>query len=147
MAAKFDFGFSDGTSLYPRLEVDNSNTGNLGGVFGYDRPNLVGSPKLDNPDPDQFFDPDAFQIAENFSFGNAGRNILSGPGFSSLDVALSREFELTEDHTLQVRAEIFNALNRANFQLPDGFIGRPTFGRVLAAFPAREIQLALRLSF
>ena len=136
-----------GRPLTPRLEFDNSNTGNVGGVFGSDRPDLVGNPELADSGPDQFFNPDAFRIPEPFQFGNSGRNTVVGPGLASLDLSLSKSFAMAEDGRIEFRAEVFNALNRSNLELPDGFIGRPTFGKILSALPAREIQLVLRWSF
>jgi hypothetical protein len=48
---------------------------------------------------------------------------------------------------LQFRAEAFNLLNRANYDLPDVFVGSPAFGRILSAQPARRLQLGLKLLF
>ena len=56
------------------------------------------------------------------TFGNAGHLSLRGPGYFDLDLALSRQFKLREQMTLQVRAEAFNALNHPNFGLPNGNI-------------------------
>jgi hypothetical protein len=50
-----------------------------------------------------------------FGFGNAGRNILDGPGLFSTDAALAKNFRINENHNLQFRLESFNALNRTNF--------------------------------
>ncbi len=136
-----------GRPLTPILEFDNSNTGNIGGIFGHDRPDLVGEHRLSSRDPDRYFDASAFAAADPFHFGNAGRNIIVGPGFSSLDAALSKDFTIGNEHKIQFRAEVFNALNRANFRLPEGFVGRPTFGKILSASPGRELQLSLRYSF
>ncbi len=136
-----------GRPLTPILELDNSNTGNIGGVFGYDRPDLVGSPRLSSRDPDRYFDASVFAAADPFSFGNAGRNIIVGPGFASLDASLSKVFTIGQEHKIQFRADVFNGLNRANFRLPEGFVGRPTFGQILSASPGRELQLSLRYSF
>ncbi|MBI1354922.1 MAG: TonB-dependent receptor plug domain-containing protein [Acidobacteria bacterium] len=54
-----------------------------------------------------------------FGFGNAGRNILDGPGLWSTDVALSKNFKIREGQNLQLRLETFNILNRANFIIQD----------------------------
>ena len=136
-----------GRPLTPILELDNSNTGNIGGIFGYDRPNLVGNHQLSSRDPDRYFDASAFAAADPFHFGNTGRNIIVGPGYASLDTALSKQFSVGQEHKIQIRAEVFNGLNRANFRLPEGFVGRPTFGKILSASPGRELQLSLRYSF
>ncbi len=136
-----------GQPFTPRLTLDNSNTGNVGGFFAHDRPDSLGDPKLENPTPDRFFNVDAFRIAEPFRFGNAGRNILTGPSAQVVDLALLRNFRVAEDVRLQFRAEFFNLLNRSNFDLPESFLDRPSFGKILSAGPARQIQFGLKLQF
>jgi hypothetical protein len=49
--------------------------------------------------------------------------------------------------TLQFRTEFFNLFNRPNFDLPDIFLGSPTFGRILSAQSPRHIQFGLKLVF
>ena len=82
-----------------------------------------------------------------YTFGNAGRNILTGPGYASLDLAVAKGIPLGATRRLEARIEIYNALNRANLGLPDGFVDRSTFGRALSASPAREGQLVARFTF
>ena len=132
-----------GRPFTPRLTSDNSNTGNLGGQFGYDRPDEVpaGTPGAVT------YDGRAFRPAAPFSFGNAGRNILIGPGSASLDVAVSKSTRIGGSRRLEGRLEIYNLLDRANLGLPDSFVDRPTFGRSLTAGAGRMAQLALRVSF
>ena len=89
----------------------------------------------------------AFVIAPPYTFGDAGRNILTGPAFASLDAALGRVFALGGERRLDARLEIYNALNRANFGLPDSFVDRPTFGQSLSAYSARQLQLVARFEF
>jgi hypothetical protein len=137
-----------GRPFSPRLTTDNSNTGNVGGFFAHDRPNVVGSPELDNPTPERFFNTDAFAIAQRYSFGNSGRNVLIGPGLTNLDLALMKAFKLHHEQLLQARVEVFNFFNHPNFKLPESYIDNPaTFGRVLAAEPARQIQFGLKYVF
>lgn len=136
-----------GQPFTPRLTIDNSNTGNVGGFFAHDRPNRVGDARLANPTPEQFFNVDAFEIPDPFNFGNSGRNILRGPTRRSLDLAFIRNIRIREETKLQFRAEFFNLLNRTNFDLPEGFVDRPTFGKIISAGPARQIQFALKLLF
>ncbi len=137
-----------GRPFTPRLGTDNSNTGNVGGFFAHDRPNVIGDPHLDRPTPERFFNTDAFAIPPSFTFGNAGRNILIGPGMNSLDVALLKNIRLGMSHSLQFRTEFFNALNHPNFNLPESFIDNPaTFGRILSAGPSRQIQFGLKYVF
>jgi TonB dependent receptor len=129
-------------------ELDNSNTGRSTLGFGAnDRPNIVGNPELSNPTPDLWFNPSAFAFPPFGSFGDAGRNILVGPGFQNVNASLVKNTALTERVNLQLRVEAFNLFNHANFDLPDNFLGSPTFGRILSAQNPRHIQLGLKLLF
>jgi hypothetical protein len=97
---------------------------------------------------DQWFNPAAFTTPAAFTFGNVGRNTVYGPGRQTLDLALQREFSVTEQVKFQVRAEAFNALNHANLGTPNRFVNTPQFGTITeAATPGREIQFGVRLSF
>ena len=136
-----------GQPFTPRLTIDNSNTGNVGGFFAHDRPNRVADARLANPTPDRFFNVDAFEKADPGSFGNSGRNILTGPTVRTLDLALARNFRIREGARLQFRAEFFNLLDRTSFDLPESFLERPTFGSITSAGPARQIQFGLKLLF
>ena len=83
---------------------------------------------------------------------NVGRNAGRGFGFATLDVRLSRKFQLTERVKLEAIAEGFNAFNRANFQIPNNVFGTgdtplPSFGRPTAASDPRQIQFGLRVNF
>ena len=129
-------------------EFDNSNTGfaNLGFGAG-DRPNVLGNPVLAHPDPQRWFDTTAFALPPFGSFGNAGRNILTGPSLRNVDVSLLKDTALSETTTLQFRAEFFNVLNTPNFAQPSNFFGTPGFGKVLSARDGREIQFGLKLLF
>jgi len=84
-------------------------------------------------------------------FGNAGRNDLRGPAFAQLDLAAHKNFPLgSEARNLEFRIEAFNALNSTNFQQPDSArTDGASFGTYTAAnaYPSRQVQLALRLSF
>jgi Carboxypeptidase regulatory-like domain len=95
-----------------------------------------------------WFNPAAFATPAAFTFGNVGRNSVYGPGQQTLDLALQREFAVTETVKIQIRAEAFNALNHTNLGTPNRFVNTPQFGTITeAATPGREIQLGLRLSF
>lgn len=129
-------------------EIDNSNTGIAGLGFGANnRPNRLGSGKLQEPGPDRWFDTGAFSPAPFGSFGNSGRNILDGPGYHDLSLSLTKDSKLAEALSLQFRAEFFNAFNRANFDLPNIFWGSPAFGRVSSARSPRRIQFGIKLIF
>lgn len=95
-----------------------------------------------------WFNPGAFTTPPAFTFGNVGRNSVYGPGRQTLDIALQREFSVTEKVKFQIRAEAFNALNHTNLGTPNRFVNTPQFGTITeAATPPREIQFGARLSF
>lgn len=129
-------------------ELDNSNTGRAALGFGFnDRPNVVGDPDLGSPSADAWFDAEAFAFPPFGSFGDAGRNILEGPSFMNVNLALIKHAEIAAGARLQFRIEAFNLFNRVNLGLPDSFLGSPTFGQILSAGDARRIQLGVRLLF
>jgi hypothetical protein len=123
---------------------------------GYYRPNLTGNPVL--PASSQvktatylsYLNPATViaPTANDQPFGNASRNVARAPGYDSLDLGVHKHFPLwSESSALEFRVEAFNVLNRSNFQAPDGVVTDSTFGQITTAFPAREIQGALKLSF
>ena len=127
---------------------DNSNTGfsNLG-YGANNRPNVVGNPHLSNPGAQEWFNVNAFAVAPYGTFGNAGRNILSGPGLETIDFSIVKNTRVTERMNVQFRAEFFNLLNHTNFNLPDNFLGDATFGAITSAQDPRRLQLALKFLF
>ncbi|MGE5838278.1 MAG: carboxypeptidase regulatory-like domain-containing protein [Acidobacteriota bacterium] len=136
-----------GRPFTPRLSFDNSNTGNSGGAtFASDRPKVL----IGSPDPGQStftYNGRTFVIPPRYTFGDAGRNELTGPGYAALDVLLARRVPLSSARSLEMRLEVFNVLNRRNDQLPDSFVDRATFGESLSTYPPRQAQLAIRFSF
>jgi hypothetical protein len=127
---------------------DNSNTGISQLGFGAnDRPNVAANPVLANPTPAEWFNTAAFATPPFGSFGNAGRNILSGPGLADVNVSIVKNTAVGERLNVQFRTEFFNALNHTNFNLPDNFLGSPTFGQVVSAQDPRRIQFALKFLF
>jgi hypothetical protein len=127
---------------------DNTNTGISQLGFGAnDRPNVVGNPRLSNPTPGEWFNTAAFPTPPYGHFGNAGRDILDGPGSRTVNVSMVKNTAISERLNLQFRTEFFNLLNRANFNLPDSFVGSPTFGQVVSAEDPRRIQFAFKLLF
>lgn len=129
-------------------EIDNSGTGrSILGFGANDRPNVVGNPELSNPSTLQWFNTAAFAFPAPGTFGDAGRNILDGPGFQNVNLSLVKNTHFTERVNLQFRAEAFNFFNHPNFNLPDNFLGSPTFGRISSARDPRHIQFGLKLLF
>lgn len=71
--------------------------------------------------PEQWFNPDAFIAQPNNSgfFGNVGRDTYIGPGLATWDFSAMKQTHIFENLDLQFRAEVFNILNRANFNTPN----------------------------
>ncbi|MBC8029050.1 MAG: carboxypeptidase regulatory-like domain-containing protein [Pyrinomonadaceae bacterium] len=128
------------------------DTANAGTLLGENpiRANYTGQPVFGSGTrtADRWLNPAAFATPAAFTFGNAGRNTVYGPGRQTLDLALQREFSVTEQIKFQLRAEAFNALNHTNLGTPNRFVNTPQFGTITeAATPGREIQFGVRLSF
>jgi Carboxypeptidase regulatory-like domain len=124
------------------MSGDFSNTLNRN-----DRPNLIGDPNSGPKTVEQWFNRDAFQQTTTGSFGTAGRNIITGPGFQNLDFALSRNFSVTERFRIQFRTELFNAFNHANFNYPESTFNASSFGQIASALDPRQIQFGLKIIF
>jgi len=136
------FTTQTGLPFTPVMSVDSSNTGTTL------RPNLVGNAGLANPTIQEWFNIAAFAQPAAYTFGNAGRNILTGPGLTNTDLGLSRVIPIRERIRLEFRAESFNLFNTPQFGLPNATIGTATAGIITTTVNAqRELQFALRLSF
>ena len=81
------------------------------------------------------------------TFGNAGRNTLTGPGYENVNASLVKNTNFGERLNLQLRAEFFNLFNHPNFNLPDNFLLSPSFGRITSARDSRHIQFGAKLLF
>jgi hypothetical protein len=116
--------------------------------FGIQRPNLVGDPELpaDQRTPDHWFNTSAFATAPMFTLGSASRNPIPGPAYRNLDLALSRRVPMGRT-ALEVRAELFNALNTPPFNAPNAVAGNANFGTVISAGDPRVAQIAVKLIF
>jgi hypothetical protein len=139
-------------SGYPFTISVFGDTANAGTLLGENpvRANYTGQPVFGpgTHTAAEWFNPAAFSTPAAFTFGDVGRNTVYGPGLQTLDLALQREFSVTEKTRFQFRAEFFNALNHTNLGTPNRFVNTPQFGTITeAATPGREVQLGLRLSF
>jgi len=114
-------------------------------------PNLTGAPLyLHGQGPTSYLNAAAFGTPSYTQvFGNAGRNLVHLPVFSQLDLGLHKDFNLwSESKYLQFRAEAFNLMNKTNFAAPTNLTANtPGYGMFTQTFPARQIQLALKLVF
>jgi hypothetical protein len=119
---------------------------------GAQRPDVVGDPYANIPEG-LLFNPAAFRRptatgGEVDLFGNAGRNILTGPSFRSVDLLVLKNFRLAERTRLQFRVESFNVFNTPNFQVPIFQLDNANVGRVnITATEGREFQFAVKLLF
>jgi len=137
-----------GFPFSPQIGFDPSNTGSP----GLQRSNRTGNGSLPNPSPSLWFNINDFPVPNCPSgcFGNAGKNILEGPGATMADLSARKFFNLTEQIKLEFRGEFFNAFNHAVFSQPDPFItdGPGAAGVITSTvIPQRQIQFALKLHF
>lgn len=137
------------TSGVPYGVVLCGDIANVGRTDCYERPNLVGNPKLSNPSTAQWFNLSAFAVPQQYTYGNAGANILTGDGFSNLDLSLFRNIQIRERTSLQFRFEAFNAFNTPTWGNPIGQLNLPGQTGVVTSTRStqRELQLAMKLYF
>jgi hypothetical protein len=95
----------------------------------------------------EYFNTACFVIPPFGTFGDTGRNIVEAPGLNNWDLSVIKNTPLTERVNAQMRVELFNAWNHAQFDEPDMIFQDSTFGRLTSARAGREIQLALRLEW
>jgi len=83
------------------------------------------------------------------AIGTGGRNAFRGPRFFNVDMSLSKQFRLSEQHTISFRAEAYNLFNNVNFGMPNANLSEPaTFGRISNTIgSSRMLQMALRYDF
>jgi hypothetical protein len=118
--------------------------------FGVQRPNIVGPLDLppDQRSPAHWFNTSAFQVAPQFTLGNASRNPVRGPAYRDADIAFIKHTRLQEQIDLEFRAEIFNLTNTPAFAQPNGVLGSSAFGTIIAtAADPRVAQIGLKLNY
>ena len=97
--------------------------------------------------PQQWFNTSCFALPAPLTFGNAPRNSVLAPGYADVDAGLQKDVALPNGARLQFRWEIFNLLNHANFDVPNRTAFTQNFGRIFSAFPARQMQLGVKVLF
>ena len=127
--------------------VDRSMSG-----VGLDRGDLVGPATTYNDRSNgskiaQYFNTAAFASPALGTFGTSGRDILIGPGMQNFDSGLFKAVRFSESRRFEIRWELFNILNRPNFQNPTASLSSSTFGRILTARDPRIMQLATKFYF
>jgi hypothetical protein len=145
-----------GFPFTPQLSYNPSNNGDTRNpVRPFANPDFSGPVILGKPS--QWFNPNAFLAppANSGFYGNLGRNTLTGPGLATWDFSAFKTTTLHERLALQFRAEIFNLLNRANFNTPNlitftsSSSGTKTSGTAGAitstSTTSRQVQFGLKL--
>ena len=146
-----------GFPFTPQLSYNPSNNGDTRNpVRPFLNPDFKGSVVLGKPG--QWFNPAAFIAPPSASgfFGNVGRDTYVGPGLATWDFSVLKDTAIRERLSVQFRAEIFNILNRANFNTPNLIVFTPptatnltglsgTAGAITStSTTARQVQFALK---
>lgn len=125
-----------------------------------DRPDVVSAPKYLDPrasSTHQWFNPATFTDNAVGTLGNASRGMLRGPGYWGTNFSVQKDTRIMEGKTFQMRLEVYNLFNHANFANPDGDVASATFGQILSLRPfvnsgpspegSRLIQLGAKFIF
>jgi len=139
------FFAQSGAPFTVNLGVDQANIGS----GPAQRPDQVGDPNLPSGErrPERWFDTSAFALPAPFTFGTARRNSVLGPGLTNLDLVVSKTWNVAGTRQLELRWEVFNALNTVNFDLPNRTYGTANFGRIFSAKSPREMQFGAKFTF
>ena len=93
------------------------------------------------------FDQSAFALPAQFTFGNAPRNVLRGPGFVSTDLSFMKTVPIGGGARFQFRAEFYNIFNNVNYNNPNTTYAAANFGRITGAGSMRQVQLGGKVLF
>jgi Carboxypeptidase regulatory-like domain len=128
--------------------VNASARTNTGGT---DRPNIIGDPNLpgDQRTLQRWFNTDAFALQPLYAAGNVATGSMHGPAQRRVDMNISKSLRQAGTKTIQIRIEVYNILNTANFLPPDGNFGSTTFGAITSTGNAipRQMQFAMKYLF
>ena len=123
------------------LQTSTTNTGTGS------RPNAIGPVSYPHT-LQQWFNPGAFSTPAPYTYGNAGRDTLFGPGRWNWDMSLFKAFIIHEQTRFEMRAEAFNVFNHPQFNLPNQNIGNPQVGAITSTVGnPRQLQMGLRFQF
>jgi len=123
------------------LQTSTTNTGTGS------RPDVAGTPSYPRT-LQRWFDPTAFAVPAPYTYGNAGRDILFGPGRTNWDMSLFKNFVIREQTRFEFRAEAFNLFNHPQFGLPNPNIGNAQAGSITSIVGnPRQLQMGLRFQF
>jgi hypothetical protein len=111
------------------------------------RPNVSGDPNAGPKSPNEWFNTAVFSLPALYTFGNAPRNVIIGPGLSEFDLSLQKEIAIRESVKVQFRGEAYNLFNHPNFNIPNRTAFTPNFGKISSSLDSRQLQLAVKLLF
>lgn len=148
----FSSGVPQGVTFTTTTNVDFTGSPTDGA-----RLDLRGDPALPKSDRtfSRNFRTEMFALPAIGNYGNAGKFPLRGPGINNWDIAIFKDFSIHQEMKLQIRCEVYNALNTTQFAAfdtnarftPSGEQVNPRFGEYISARPPRRMQFAARFSF
>jgi hypothetical protein len=140
--------FQSGFPIRIQTQDDNELISSLF-FLGAGAPQLTGPLQIQNPKKNGGFylNPSQFSDPALGTFATTPRSICCGPGENQWDVTFSKRISLSEAKYFQFRADIFNLFNKTQFVNPDGNFSNTTFGQILQAREARDVQFALKFYF
>jgi hypothetical protein len=145
-------GINTMTSGMPiNLSYSPASAASVSGLPTY-RPNLLGDPLApeDQRTITNYFNKAMIEIPADRSqpFGNGPRNAARADPFKQFDLGLHKAFGLGRENTrLEARIEAFNLFNTTNFQPANGNVSSSAFGTITSTYPARQLQLGVKLYF
>jgi hypothetical protein len=138
-----NFTVQSGAPFTVNISSDQANIG----AGPAQRPNVSSNPNDGPRTPRQWFNTSVFSLPALYTFGNAPRNAVIGPGLQEFDLSLLKDIKLHELAKLQFRAEAYNLFNHPNFNIPNRIAFTPNFGSISSAQDSRQLQLALKVMF
>ena len=141
------FQAHSGIAFTPAISSDIANIGQ--GFLTTQHLNKVANNAISHRSVAEWFNTANYAAPALYTFGNAGRNSLVGPGFWNLDTSLFRRFPVGDVRRFEFRAEAFNVFNHANFGQPNSDLNSGSaFGTInTTANAARQLQLAAKFIF
>jgi hypothetical protein len=125
----------------------DSPSGSTAPITGRISDYIGGPATLPDPGPNGWWNKAAFATAPFNRWGTAGAGILRGPGMQIYNLSLTKFFNINERFRLRIRTDFVNAFNNVNFNNPSNSETSSSFGTISAAYPARAVNLGMKLQF
>lgn len=140
------FSLSGAVDVGSPFDPDNTGAAN--------RSDLTGNPNSGPRNAQQWFNTKAFTRVPSpaetgvYRFGNAGRNIIDGPGWTTVDFSIWKSWHANQEAVrIEFRVDFFNITNHTNFDLPKGNFDTGAFGTMGNAGTSRQLQFGLNIEF